>query len=112
MLDWRDQEATNQTLFRELNEWTSDASLGRRAPDHAMDVYVCECSDNRCSQPISLTRAEYEAVRAEPLRFAIALDHENPEIDHLVFENLRFATVDQFCGAGAGIARASNPRRS
>ena len=50
-------------------------------------------------------------MRAVPVRFAIALDHENPEIDRVLFENRRFATVEKFFGAGARIARSSDPRR-
>jgi hypothetical protein len=76
-----------------------------------MDVYLCECSDRRCTDPIRLTRGEYEAVRAVPVRFAIVVNHENPEIDRVLFENPRFATVEQFYGAGARIARATNPRQ-
>lgn len=44
-------------------------------------------------------------MRAEAVRFAIALDHENPEIDRVVAENERFPTVDKFHGAAARIAR-------
>lgn len=109
--DWRDQEATNETIFREMNEWTvesNDASLGI---DRLMDAYLCECSDRRCTDAISMTRPEYEAVRSVAVRFAIAVDHENPEIDRVVSENERFATVDKFYGAGMRIARASDPRR-
>jgi len=51
-------------------------------------------------------------VRAVPVRFAIALNHENPEIDRVLFENPRFATVEKFYGAGAKIARSTDPRRS
>jgi hypothetical protein len=46
-----------------------------------MSTYLCECGDERCTAPIRLTRVEYEAVRAYPTRFALALNHENPEID-------------------------------
>lgn len=111
MSDWREQEATNETVFREMNEWTEEANDARLGFERSLDVYLCECSDRRCTDPISLTRPEYESVRAEPLRFAIALNHENPEIDRVVFENNRFAAVDMFYGAAAKIARATNPRR-
>jgi hypothetical protein len=47
MTDWREQEATNQTIFRDMNEWTEEAN---------------------------------EDVRSLPTRFAIALNHENPEM--------------------------------
>jgi hypothetical protein len=74
-------------------------------------MYLCECSNGRCTDPISLMRSEYEAIRAIPVRFAIAIDHENPEIDRVIFENDRFAAVEKFYGAEARIARATDPRR-
>ena len=110
MLDWRDQEATNETVFRAMNEWSKDANDDYPGIDH-INTYLCECSDRRCTEPISLTRPEYEAVRAVPVRFAIALNHENPEIDLVLFENTRYATVEKFHGAGAKIARSTDPRR-
>jgi hypothetical protein len=58
-----------------------------------------------------LTRAEDEAARGEAVRFAIALNHENPEIDRIITENERFATIEKFSGSAAMIARASDPRR-
>jgi hypothetical protein len=109
MSDWREQEATNETIFREMNEWTQEGNDGRPGSD-PMDSYLCECSDRRCTEPIDLTRPEYEAVRAVSNRFAIAVNHENPEVDRLLSENLRFATVEKV-GAGARIARDSDPRR-
>ena len=111
MLDWRDQEATNETVFRAMNEWSEDANDTSPGIDHRINTYLCECSDRRCTEPIGLTRREYEDVRAVPVRFAIALDHENPEIDRVLFENQRFATVEKFHGAGAKIARSTDPRR-
>lgn len=111
MLDWREQEATNETVFRAMNEWSKDANGDHSGMDHRTNTYLCECSDRRCTEPIGLTRREYEAVRAVPVRFAIALNHENPEIDRVLFENPRFATVEKFYGAGAKIARSSDPRR-
>jgi hypothetical protein len=110
MSDWREQEARNETVFRDMNEWSEEANDERIGPDPSTDTYLRECSDARCSDPVDMTRSEYEAVRSVPVRFAIALNHENPEIDRVVFENPRFATVEKFYGAGARIARASDPR--
>lgn len=110
MLDWREQEATNETVFRAMNEWSRDANDASPA-GLRIDTYLCECSDRRCTEPIGLSGSEYEAVRAVPVRFAIALNHENPEIDRVLVENPRFATVEKFYGAGAKIARNTDPRR-
>jgi hypothetical protein len=46
-----------------------------------------------------------------PVGFAIALNHENPEIVRVLFENQRFATVE-FLQQGQGEGRpGTNPRR-
>jgi hypothetical protein len=111
MFDWREQEATNETIFREMNEWTEEANDARLGMDRGPDMYLCECSDRSCTEPISLTRAEYEGIRSEAVRFAIAVDHENPEIDKVLFENERYATVEKFYGVPARIARETDPRR-
>jgi hypothetical protein len=112
MPDWREKEVINETIFREMNEWTEDSNDARSSMEEGrLDSYLCECSDDRCTEPIRLTRAEYEATRAEPIRFAIALHHENPEIDVVVAENERFATIEKVAGKAARIARARNPRR-
>ena len=110
--DWREKEARNETTFREMNEWTMEANDERGGIPRPMDFYLCECSDAGCTEPIHLTRPEYEAVRAESIRFAIALNHENPELDRVLSENSRFATVEKFSRVGAQIARASDPRQT
>jgi hypothetical protein len=110
MPDWRDQEAKNEAIFREMNEWTEEANDAGLSTDLAENWYLCECSDRGCTEPISLTRAEYEAIRSIPVRFAIALNHENPESDRVLFENTRYATVEKIFGSGRQIARATDPR--
>jgi hypothetical protein len=109
LFDYRDREATNQTIFREMNEWTLESSVA--VLEDREQTFLCECSDPKCSHPIQLTLAEYEAVRAVPIRFAIAVNHENPEIDRLVAENPRYAIVEKMKGGGADIARVTDPRR-
>jgi hypothetical protein len=81
------------------------------ATGRSTEMYLCECSDRRCTESIRLSRSEYEAVRAVSIRFALALNHENPEIDKVLFENERFATVEKLFGVGARIARETDPRR-
>lgn len=78
MGEWRDQEATNETIFGEMNEWSEEANDARLGMDRPMDACLCECSDCRCSESISLTRSEYGDVRTEGARFAIALTARTP----------------------------------
>jgi hypothetical protein len=93
MSEWRDQEVRNESRSRDRNEWIAE-TRGSLALDHrSTEVYVCECSDPTCGARISLTRIEYEDVRGYPTRFAIAADHENPEVDQVVSEEGRFTVV-------------------
>ena len=55
MSDWRDQEAANQTIFREMNEWTEERNDERVGIGPRVDAYLCECSDRRCTEPILLS---------------------------------------------------------
>ena len=111
MSDWRTEEMQNRTIFRDMNEWTVEGRVAQAGDDPTTRTYLCECSDSRCTAPIDLTWAEYEAVRAEAVRFVIAVNHENPEIERVVSENERFATVEKFGSVGCQIARATDPRR-
>jgi hypothetical protein len=108
---WLEKQATNETIFRSMNEWTEDANDARLGVDRLYDTYLCECSSRGCSDPIRLTRREYEAVRAGPLWFAIALNHETAKIDRVLSANERFATVEKLRGDASMIARATDPRQ-
>jgi hypothetical protein len=110
MGDWREQEAINQTVFREMNEWTNE-EIENDSIDRLINTYLCECSDRLCTDPIQLTSSEYAAVRAVPINFAIALNHENPELDAVLAEYRRYAVVEKVPLFAAQIARRSDPRR-
>jgi hypothetical protein len=106
--DWLEREVGNETRSRDINE-IEDAILGH--PDgRGSNRYVCECSDASCMATISLTRVEYEQVRSHGTHFAIALDHENPELDLLIAEHEGFAVVQKLPGFPARLAIASDPR--
>jgi hypothetical protein len=110
MSEWRDQEVRNESRSRDRNEWIAE-TRGSLALDHPVtEVYVCECSDPACGARISLTRIEYEDVRGYPTHFAIATDHENPEVDQLVSEEGRFTVVAKIAGDPARIARETDQR--
>lgn len=51
------------------------------------------------------------AVRGYSTRFAIATDHENPEIDQLVSEGGRYSVVQKVAGGSARMARQTDHRR-
>jgi hypothetical protein len=109
MTDWREQEVENETRSREINEWideSNESSADRSSP------FVCECSDGACTSTIDLTQVEYEEVRAHATHFAIAMNHESPDLDVMVSERIGFAIVRKLPGFPARLARASDPRRA
>jgi hypothetical protein len=111
MHERQERNARTEATFREMNEWTREANNGRVGKHRQLESYLCECSDRLCTDPISMSRIEYEAVRSEPIRFAISLNHENPEVDRVVAENERFATIHKLYGDAVRVARETNPRR-
>jgi len=110
MSDWTDQEVRNEARSRDRNEWIEDTRGVVPEGETITEVYVCECGDADCREEISLTRLEYEAVRGYATRFAIAVDHENPEIDQLVSEGHRYSVVQKIAGRPAQIARQTSVR--
>ncbi|MGZ8706910.1 MAG: hypothetical protein ACXW0R_05945, partial [Gaiellaceae bacterium] len=46
--------------------------------------YVCECADDTCTQRMTLTRQEYEAVWSSPILFAALPGHVAPDIETVV----------------------------
>ncbi len=110
MSDWHDQEVRNEARARDRNEWIENIRVVM-GNEIGPEVYLCECGDATCVEPIRLTRPEYEAVRGYSTRFAIAVDHENPEIDQVVSEGGRFSVVQKIAGRPARIARLTDLRQ-
>jgi hypothetical protein len=108
-VNWRQQEARNEVRFRDQNEWIDGASRSFGVGE--LTAFVCECGDGDCTSPIELTKPEYESVRSESTHFAIALDHENPEMESVVVESARYAVVQKIDGFAVRLARQSDPRR-
>ena len=111
MSDWREDEATNQSRFRDVNE-SILMDLGDPPNGQLTDAFICECGDGACREPIHLSRDEYETVRGESTWFAIARDHENPEIDRVVEEHSRYTVVQKTLAKAVLIARRTDPRAS
>ena len=106
---WRDKEARNQAVFREVNERIEQVAEDF-GPDRGRNRMICECGNSDCTEPIELTAAEYEQVRAHASHFIVALNHENPETESIVEQNDRFAVVETYAGASSRIARGTDPR--
>jgi hypothetical protein len=111
MSDWRKQEVENETRSREINEWIDESNESNESNAEPASPFVCECSDGECTSTIELTHVEYEEVRAHGTHFAIATDHESPDLDLMVSERIGFAIIRKLPGFPARLANASDPRR-
>lgn len=104
------RKARNEILLRKLNERVEVHHL-RVQPTVA--EWVCECADENCAQPISMSIAEYEAVRVEPTHFFVAATdgHLSPDIEYVVRREPHYWVIAKI-GVGAEMSRREQePRR-
>jgi hypothetical protein len=102
--------ARSQCLFRDVNERVKEIN-------HAFGTvivlgdWMCECADDECTERIALTHEEYEAVRADARRFAVAPsdDHVFHEIEDVVERMERYWVVEKSGKAGE-LAASVDPR--
>lgn len=104
------EEARRRVSIRCANERLERSCVGLGADDHGRFYFICECGDRSCEALLQLSVAEYEAVREHAARFAIAPNHENPEVERVVQQNGRFAVVETVTGLLSKPARETNPR--
>jgi hypothetical protein len=76
-----------------MNERLSDLYDERGPLDDRR--FVCECGDHACTDGITLTVEEYEAVRGYPTRFAIVRGHEFEFGERVVSVTDGFAVVEK-----------------
>jgi hypothetical protein len=101
--------ALNDATFRAANESIADAadSIGVEG----LLPFICECADTRCTNLLRLTRAEYEAVRADPTRFINAAGHERSAQGWArVAESHERYTVVEKVGDAADVVVETDPR--
>ena len=72
-------------------------------------TFVCECLQEECDEPVSLTLEEYEQIRAGPNRFFVLNGHEFDEIEETIEANDRYLVVMKL-GVGAEVAATLDPR--
>ena len=108
-MDTRQQRvAKNEALFRQVNERIEE--INQKLGEGSFSDFLCECGDDDCTAPISMTIAEYEEVRSEPTHFAIANGHEVIDVERVIDKNERFSVVEKFAGEAERIAVETDPR--
>jgi hypothetical protein len=101
----------NEAVFREVNERIREVSGRLVAFDGDAPIqFVCECSDERCNEPVEVTLAEYEAVRSKPTHFLVVPGHVwQLETERAVREGETYAVVEKTGNAGE-VASDEDPR--
>lgn len=105
------REAEQQCLTRDANEAT-ELLNGAAATGAARLALRCECGNPARLARLSLTHAEYEAVRACGSYFAVGVNHENPESACVLSEYAHLAVIDVVAGDARYQVRSRNPRHA
>jgi hypothetical protein len=107
----RVRAAKNQSLLREVNERIERLAEGMRvAPSGNAEIdLACECMDETCTERVTMTIAEYEAVRSDSNMFFVRQGHHYPDVEELVREEPAYIVVRKI-GAGAPVAKKLDPR--
>jgi hypothetical protein len=108
MLSRPERIARNEALFREVNERIRD--VNEHMSPAAETDFLCECGDQACTHPISLTLADYERVRSEPTHFAVKPGHVAPDVERVVVEEPGFTVVEKVDPEAASVAVREDPR--
>jgi hypothetical protein len=109
MSDERERRlAGNEALARDVNEVVDDVAGAWFDPDERLD-FRCECARATCTGNVSLSRREYETVRAEPDRFVVLSGHEEAGIEQEVGRIRDYVLVEKR-GAGRDVAVETDPR--
>jgi hypothetical protein len=98
--------AMNEASFRKVNE---GMEVGQDPA--GLLTFICECGRMGCTRMIELTRAEYEAIRANPRRFAVLAGHEIDDVEDVVERHDRYLVVEKAGDPEAEIVEHTDPRR-
>ena len=74
----------NELAFRRANERLREdwRRLGMGAQDEGL--FLCECADVTCKQPMRMRLADYEAVRVDPATFVVLPGHDDGTVESVV----------------------------
>jgi hypothetical protein len=101
--------AANESRFRDINERLRGDLRALPETGEVVD-FVCECGRVDCAQPVQLTLAEYEAVRASSLDFVVVPGHQSPGVEDVVDSRERYARVRKHPEV-APLVTETDPRR-
>ncbi len=109
--DVQQRAGRNESRYRNLNERMEPSNAVHVWADPPMPDWICECASTECMQPVRLTIAEYEAVRAESTHFLVhpSDEHLSAAVEHVVHRTDRYWVVEKF-GEAAEVSEELDPR--
>ena len=93
------RQAQNENIHREVNERL--AAMDKQADatwasDDELFDFLCECgAGESCDARVRMKLVDYERMRQQDDRFAVAPGHENPEIERVVERGDGYVVVDK-----------------
>ena len=84
--------ATNEALFREMNERVEERARSVRGEEATVSI-LCECADPDCRERIPVTAEEYEAAHTDPAQFTVVPGHATVDVEDVVTHTERFQVV-------------------
>ncbi|TML53260.1 MAG: hypothetical protein E6G21_03085 [Actinobacteria bacterium] len=93
------RQARNEALHREVNERL--AQMDKRADaswatDGEAFEFLCECgAGDGCDARVRMTLTQYEHLRQQDDRFAVAPGHENLRLERVVTRTSAYVVVDK-----------------
>ena len=72
--------------------------------------FICECGDEDCTKPVTLSLGEYEQARSDPTHFIIAPGHQVPDVERTVARTERYTIVAKHPPTAARLAVDEDPR--
>ena len=98
----------NQAMFRAVNDKIREVNETFSVITGTFTI-ACECANPRCVSMIEIKPADYEAIRANPRRFAVLPGHLDSEIEHVVTEAEGYQVAEKR-GEAAAVAEALSPQ--
>ncbi len=103
--------ARNEAVAREGNGRMHAWPERREQAPAERSVFLCECGNEGCRGRIWLTEAEYEAVRADEMRFAVLVGHDLPEAERVVKDHGRYVLVEKDEELRTAVEQTYGPRK-
>jgi hypothetical protein len=80
----RERVAHNELVFRRANDRLRDDWRRLGLGEDEKGLFLCECGDVTCKQPVRVRLADYETVRSDSAAFVVIAGHEDETVESVV----------------------------